>query len=132
MKKRILTTLLAVLMTCGICFAFSGCFLFDSTSRELTFDEKWEINTISATSEKRSSLGYTTTVKGTLRNKLNETYSYVQIKYSMYDADGNNLGIAYDSMNNLGAGESWSFSATSMGWTDVQVVRVRFAEVSTF
>lgn len=127
MNKKLLTLFLAVLMLFGLCITFSGCF-----ESEPTMEEKWEINTISCTSEKQSTLGYYTTVKGTLKNKLNKSYSYVQIQYSMYDEDGNNLGTAFDNMNNLGAGETWSFSATSMGWTDVQVYRVKLSEISAY
>ena len=54
--------------------------------------------------------GYTT-VKGTLVNNTGMDYSYVEINWNLYDANGNKTDTARDNISGLKDGESWSFKA---------------------
>jgi len=51
-------------------------------------------------------------IEGVVRNISGKTFSYVQITYTIFDAQGNQIGTAIDTINNLGAGNTWRFSAT--------------------
>jgi hypothetical protein len=54
--------------------------------------------------------GYT--IEGTVRNISNDSFSFVSINYSLYDSQGNQVGTASDYISNLGAGNTWKFSAS--------------------
>ena len=60
-----------------------------------------------------SSNGYYAYITGTFSNNSSEELSYVSITYNLYDADGNIIGNAYANANNVGAGSSWKYEATS-------------------
>lgn len=53
-------------------------------------------------------------IEGTVKNNLDKDYSYVQIQFVCYDAEGNNLGTALDNTNNLLGKETWKFKAMGM------------------
>lgn len=57
-------------------------------------------------------------IEGTVKNKKNKDYSYVQIEFVCYDSAGNNLGTAIDNTNNLLGNQNWKFKAMAM-FTDV-------------
>lgn len=74
---------------------------------------------------------YSTTVNGTLKNNTDSTISYLEVKYALYDKDGNQLGTALDVTNSLEPGGSWKFKA----WSDVvkaDVASYKVASVSGF
>ena len=60
---------------------------------------------------------YTATVTGKITNNSSSTLDYVQITISFYDSAGNVVGTAIDNQLNLGAGETWNFSAMGMSST---------------
>ena len=60
---------------------------------------------------------YTATVTGKITNNSSSTLDYVQITISLYDSAGNVVGTAIDNQLNLGAGETWNFSAMGMSST---------------
>ena len=74
-------------------------------------------------------LGYDVEVNGTIKNNTSRDYSYVSVTFSIYDAQGNNLGTVIDNMNNLGAGETWRFSA-SLLYTDTKPVSYKLKEIT--
>ena len=57
---------------------------------------------------------YGVKITGTLVNNTDEDKSYLQIEYNLYDADGAQIGTALANINNLKAGGTWKFEATSM------------------
>lgn len=73
--------------------------------------------------------GWEVEINGIIQNKTKSDYSYVSVEFSLYDASGNNLGTAMDNMNNLGAGESWSFKAVSFDWFSKEVKSYKLAEI---
>ena len=61
---------------------------------------------------------YGVKITGTLVNNTDEDKSYLQIEYNLYDADGAQIGTALANINNLKAGGTWKFEATSMEKTE--------------
>lgn len=57
---------------------------------------------------------YDVKITGTLVNNTDEDKSYLQIEYNLYDADGAQIGTALANINNLKAGGTWKFEASSM------------------
>ena len=58
---------------------------------------------------------YYVTITGKAKNKTSIKFSYVDIEFSLYDAEGNSIGVCDDFISVLGGGETWSFEATSFG-----------------
>lgn len=54
---------------------------------------------------------YFTYITGVLTNNTDRDVTYLQIEYNIYDADGNQIGSAFDNINNLKAGGTWKFKA---------------------
>ena len=81
-----------------------------------TKDEKPElVGTPTMSVEYRSySEYYSVEIKGTIKNTTTKAYDWVDIEFVLYDADGNNLGTASDTIFNLLAGDTWNFTATDM------------------
>ena len=60
-------------------------------------------------------------IEGSVKNNKDKDYSYVQIEFVCYDADGNNLGTAIDNTNNLLGNQTWKFKAMAM-FSDAETV----------
>lgn len=56
-----------------------------------------------------------TKITGIIRNTSDKTYSYVSIRFNLYDSSGNQIGTAVAAMNDLKAGGTWKFSAIGTG-----------------
>ena len=92
--------------------------------------EEYQITNVSLVTDYSEYLGYDASVKGTFKNVSGEDFSYVSVEYIIYDAQGNNLGTAYDNINNLQNGDTWNFNASYIGWTDVEAVSYKLVEVT--
>ena len=57
---------------------------------------------------------YSATITGILTNNTEKEYHYLQIEYTLYDTDGNQIGTAFANINNLQAGASWKFDAMTL------------------
>ena len=127
--KKFVSFLVAALST----FLFVGCFSKETgevtgggaTSKKLEIvgTPTWEV-------EYSEYFGYSVEIKGIVKNEKNKDYSYVSVEFSIYDAEGNNMGTAMDSMNNLASGETWKFSASSIGWFEYEPVSFKLADVT--
>ena len=73
-------------------------------------------------------------ITGVLTNNSGHDRNYVQVEYSLYDADGNLIGSAFDNVNNLKDGGSWKFSATAFLMSDelAQVDSYELADISAW
>lgn len=80
------------------------------------------------TNEYTDSIG-THYIEGTLKNNNEKDYSYLQIEFTCYDNDGNNIGTAIANANNIGAGETWKFKAMGL-FTNKDVNKCEFKEVT--
>lgn len=53
------------------------------------------------------------TLSGTIQNHSARDYSYAQVNFNLYDANGNQIGTASDCISNLKPSTIWNFSATA-------------------
>lgn len=74
---------------------------------------------------------YSASITGVLTNNTDRDYSYVQVEYIIYDAEGNQVGNALDNINNLKAGGSWKFSAIVLTSPD-EIAAYELADVTAF
>lgn len=94
------------------------------TTEGTKYEDKYTV-----TSELTSD-GWASYVEGILVNKTNKKYNYIQIEFTLYDEDGNNIGSAFDNASNLGAGESWKFKASCL--TTDTIGSYKFADISAY
>lgn len=76
-----------------------------------------------------SRTSYSFTVTGLIENRSSRNYSYAQVLFDVYDSSGARVGSAIGNINNLGAGETWSFKAIYLGEGGY---RFRLNEISGF
>ena len=50
-------------------------------------------------------------IVGVIKNNTSVDKDYIQVSFTLYDADGNNIGTAWANTNNLKAGGTWKFEA---------------------
>lgn len=55
--------------------------------------------------------GFAYYITGTIKNNTNKEYTYVQVTFNLYDADGAQIGTALANINNLEANGTWKFKA---------------------
>ena len=58
-----------------------------------------------------ASYEFTNYITGILKNNTNKDYEYLQLSFTLYDADGNVVDTAFTNVNNLKAGGTWKFEA---------------------
>lgn len=54
---------------------------------------------------------YSSYIIGSLKNTTSKTYSYAQVTFNLYDADGAQIGTTLDNINNWEPGGLWKFKA---------------------
>lgn len=54
---------------------------------------------------------YSTYIVGTIKNNSGMDKEYMEVSFTLYDADGNNIGTAWTNTNNLKDGGTWKFEA---------------------
>ena len=82
------------------------------------------------TSQYADEYGFSYYIEGTVANNTEKDYSYLQIEFICYDADGNNLGTALDNTNNLLAGQTWKYKAMFMGSDSETVDHCDYHEIT--
>lgn len=55
--------------------------------------------------------GFAYYIEGTITNNTDKQYTYVQVTFNLYDADGAQIGTAMDNINNLEAKGTWKYKA---------------------
>lgn len=53
-------------------------------------------------------------ISGIIENRRGRRLNYVFIKFNLFDADGNQIGTAIDTISDLAAGGRWKFQAVSL------------------
>lgn len=61
---------------------------------------------------------YSVTITGSAKNTSNKMMDYVSITFTLYDSAGNVVGNALDNQANLGAGQTWVYSAIGISTTN--------------
>lgn len=109
----------------GVIIIFIGLIaIVVSISGESSSEDKFSYE---VTKEYTDSIG-THYIEGTVTNKLDYDYSYVEIDFVCYDKNDNNLGTAMANTNNLLGNETWKFKA--MGLFEGKVDHCVFKEVT--
>lgn len=67
-------------------------------------------------------------IEGTIKNNTNETCSYVQVVFNLFDAEGNQIGTAMDNLNYLQANGTWKYKATA--FTTEDFAKYELAEIT--
>lgn len=101
-----------------------------SSEQEKTQDQAQDPYTITDEAEDTSNQ-FSYKITGTLTNNTDRKKEYIQIEYTLYDADGNQVGTALANTNNLKAGGTWKFEAVGSVAPD-KVASWERADVSGF
>ena len=54
-------------------------------------------------------------VEGKAKNVTDKKFSYVQLSFNVYDADGAVIGTCFDNQSDVAGGETWKFKAICSG-----------------
>ena len=54
---------------------------------------------------------FSNNITGILKNNTNKDFDYVQLSFSLFDANGNVVDTAFTNISNLKAGRTWKFEA---------------------
>jgi hypothetical protein len=54
------------------------------------------------------------TIRGTVINRRDTRLTYAEIRFTLYDAAGNQVGTAMANINDLASGAKWSFEAVAI------------------
>lgn len=74
---------------------------------------------------------YSCKISGVYTNKAGKDLNYVQVSYSLFDADGNQIGTALANTNNLADGGTWKFEAFGSAAVD-EVASYKIGDVTGF
>lgn len=119
-KKKIIIFGIIAITLIGIILVFSLSKENYTDTDNVNFEIQQEEFTIS-----NETLDYSS-VTGIIKNNTNNIYKSVIVSCLLYDEEGNTLGKAYDSIEFLGANESWEFDATPLD------SEIRFSTVKSF
>lgn len=120
-KHKVLTFILVV-MVLGIAIGATG-----GNNTIPTSTEQLEKFTLLSDKRTTDSLG-TTYIEGEIKNNTDKTYSYVQVTFNLYDANGAQLGTALDNINNLEPNSTWKYKA--MGLVTEEVASYKLVEIT--
>lgn len=122
-KKKVWIIIVSVLV---IAFLIFG--LVNLGSKEVNKKEL-EISGITMSVEYNQYLGYSAIIKGTAKNVSGKNLSYASVEFSVYDANGNNLGTAIDNINNLTNGDTWVFEANLFDFPNSKPVSYKLVDI---
>lgn len=74
---------------------------------------------------------YLCRIGGVYTNKSGAKLNYVQVSYTLFDADSNQIGTAFANTSSLEDGATWKFEATGSKGAD-EVASFKLAEVSAW
>lgn len=69
------------------------------------------------------------TISGIIRNTSAKAFSHVSISFTLYDSEGNQVGTAFTSIDNLAEGNTWKFEA---GVIYDSATQFRLADITTY
>lgn len=128
-KHKILTFVLFVVII-GVVATSTGGGNNNTTtpgSSNTTQTQKQEKFTLLSDERTTDSIG-TTYIEGEIKNNTDKTYTYVQVTFNLYDANGAQLGTAIDNINNLEANGTWKYKA--LGLVSDEVASYKLVEIT--
>lgn len=93
-------------------------------------DNKVEKFSYEVTKQYADDYGISYYIEGSVKNNKDKDYSYVQIEFVCYDAEGNNLGTAIDNTNNLLGNQTWKYKASALFSDSDKVDHCDFHEIT--
>lgn len=113
-KHKVITFLLVVIVLGGVIVSTNGGnnngnTVSTGTGSTATQKEKFTLEEGHTGSADQYGISYT--IEGTIKNNTDKQYSYVQVTFNLYDANGAQIGTALDNINNLEANGLWKFKA---------------------
>lgn len=84
------------------------------------------------TEEAGAADSYSYKITGKLTNNSGKDTGYVQVNYNLYDAEGNQIGTALANTNNLKAGKTWAYEATSLIKDPSKVAKFELADITAW
>lgn len=117
-KSKLLIALIIIILIVIIVSISSGS---EESSKGNNEDKITEKFSYEITSQYADEYGFSYYIEGSVKNNKDKDYSYVQIEFVCYDAEGNNLGTAFDNTNNLLGNETWKFKAMAM-FSDIEKI----------
>ncbi|MDE5562765.1 MAG: FxLYD domain-containing protein [Clostridiales bacterium] len=121
--KKFMAILCTIMMILCVSFAFAGC--IDDK------DEKLSVSNENVSIDYNNFLGYSVKVTGSITNTTGKDLSYISVEYKIYDSSNAVIGTALANANSIGAGETWKFEASSLGWFDERPSTVKFYKIQT-
>ena len=127
-SKRIFSWVLMVITIVSFIFCLTGCFdvgvgsdldNFQVTNTKMTYEYN------SYTDD------YDVKITGKAKNISEKDFSSVSIEFTVYDAEGNSIGICDDYISGLSAGDTWSFEATLI-WCEIEPASFKLFDISCF
>ncbi len=92
-------------------------------------NEKLAVSGTSMSVEYNEYLGYSAKITGVAKNVTSRNFSYASVEFSVYDANGNNLGTALANINNLSSGDTWRFEATLFDFPSTRPATFKLVEI---
>lgn len=90
----------------------------ETTSNEILTNANVEEKFTLESSEHTSDM-FSDYIEGTIKNNTNKKYSYVEVKFTVFDKNGNQLGTAWANVNNLEPNGTWKYKAMALVSDDV-------------
>lgn len=129
-KHKVITFIVIVVLLGVIVGVGGNSNQYDNTNQVGTTtiqkEEKFTLESDSIT-EKNSFAMY---IGGTIKNNTDKQYTYVQVTFNIYDADGAQLGTAIDNINNLEANGIWKYNAIFTGNDVKNAVSYKLVEIT--
>ena len=123
MKKRILVSLYACILACFIIFSSVGCFE-DKRNFEIVGKCRLWV-------EYSEGKGYACGVNGEIKNKSSETFDFVSVEFTLYDAQGKDVGTAIATFHEFEGEESKEFLAVLIGFASTEPVSFKLKEIKS-
>lgn len=135
-KQGLPKWLIVILCVIGIIIIGSAFSDSEETAKEgdNSRDKKKPVEkfTYEITNQYADEYGFSYYIEGSVKNNKDKDYSYVEIEFVCYDAEGNNLGTAIDNTNNLLGNETWKFKAISLASDAENIDHCDFHEISSW
>ncbi|MDE7395267.1 MAG: FxLYD domain-containing protein [Clostridiales bacterium] len=125
--KKFAGILCTILMLLCVSFTFVGCIDFDDDDKKSSLSVSNENISIEYTEY----LGYSVKITGSISNTTGKDLSYISVEYKIYDSSNAVIGTALANANSIGAGETWKFEASSLGWFDDRPTSVKLSKIQT-
>ena len=139
-KKKFPVWLIIVLVILGIGIIVAAMGSDTDTEENNNFSSETSNNGNSTSKKEKLSLeeghygysddyGFAYYIEGYINNNTNKDYSYVQVSFTAYDAEGNTIGSCYDNNGGLQTNGRWKFKAMCSGEAE-EITRYELDEIT--